>query len=330
MTIRITIRILGIWLALGLACTPPAQAQEKIKLGYWTSGFSVGFGAVLEAGKFLEQKGLVPEYIRFSDVNAPTKALITNSIDVAFAAPTTGAFALAAQGAPVEIILATQIAESTFVSKDGSPVRSMADLKGKKVGMSPVGSATYAIVAALLERNYGIKPSDFTPVPGNEGQLVQFLQRGDVDAASLRAVTIASVPDLKLQVLGKAVDEWKKMTKSNSAPILATAIVHKTYSRRNPEAVVKFVRAMIAASEFGRRDTAKAAEMLGQASNLDAKDASSYARLWSDIYIATMEPETVATFKAMAEIFRAGKTIEGDVPDSLYATGPYQRAKQQP
>jgi NitT/TauT family transport system substrate-binding protein len=70
--------------------------------------------------------------------------------------------------------------------------------------------------------------------------------------------------------------------------------------------------------------------MLGQASNLDAKDASSYARLWSDIYIATMEPETVASFKAMAEIFRASKTIEGEVPDSLYATGPYQRAKQQP
>jgi ABC-type nitrate/sulfonate/bicarbonate transport system substrate-binding protein len=216
------------------------------------------------------------------------------------------------------------------VAKDGSPLRSLSDLKGKKVGMSPVGSATYAIVATLLERNYGIKASDFTPVPGNEGQLVQYLQRGDVDAASLRAVTIASVPDLKLQVLGKAVDEWKKMTKSDSAPILATAIVHKTYSRANPEAVVKFVRGMIAASDFGRTNTAKAAEMLGQASNLDAKDASSYARLWSDIYIATMEPETVASFKAMAEIFRASKTIEGAVPDSLYATGPYQRAKQQP
>jgi hypothetical protein len=43
-----------------------------------------------------------------------------------------------------------------------------------------------------------------------------------------------------------------------------------------------------------------------------------------------MEPETVATFKAMAGIFRASKTIEGEVPDSLYVTGPYQRAKQQP
>ena len=51
-----------------------AHAQEKIKVGYWTSGFSVGFGAVLEAGKFLEQAGLAPEFIKFSDVSAFSKA----------------------------------------------------------------------------------------------------------------------------------------------------------------------------------------------------------------------------------------------------------------
>jgi ABC-type nitrate/sulfonate/bicarbonate transport system substrate-binding protein len=304
-----------------------AAAQEKIKVGYWTSGFSVGFGAVLEAGKFLEQQGLAPEYVRFSDVNAPTKALITQSIDVAFAAPATGAFTLAAQDAPIEIVLATQVAEATFVAKDGSPLRNLADLKGKKVGMSPVGSATYAIAAAVLERNYGLKPSDYTAVPGNEGQLVQFLQRGDIDAASLRAVTIASVPDLKLQVLGRVVDEWKRMTRTNSVPILAAAIVHKNFSQQHPEAVVKFVRAMMEATRFGRSETDKASAMLRSAANLDAKDATSYARLWNEIYIASLEPDDVATFKAMADIFRAGKTLEGNVPDSLYATGPYEQAK---
>jgi NitT/TauT family transport system substrate-binding protein len=307
-----------------------AAAQEKIKVGYWTSGFSVGFGAVLEAGKFLEQQGLAPEYVRFSDVNGPTKALITQSIDVAFAAPTTGAFTLGAQGAPIEIVLATQVAEATFVAKDGSPLRNLADLKGKKVGMSPAGSATYAIAAAVLERNYGLKLSDYTAVPGNEGQLVQFLQRGDIDAASLRAVTIASVPDLKLQVLGRVVDEWKRMTRTDAVPILAAAIVHKNFSRQHPEAVVKFVRAMMEATRFGRSETDKASAMLRSAANLDAKDATSYARLWNEIYIASMEPDDVATFKAMADIFRAGGTLEGNVPDGLYTTAPYARAKSRP
>jgi NitT/TauT family transport system substrate-binding protein len=319
-------RVMLVLLAVAAAQSPVA-VQEKIKVGYWTGGFSVGFGTVLEAGKFLEQQGLTPEYVRFSDVNAPTKALITQSIDVAFAAPTTGAFTLAAQGAPIEIVLATQVAESTLVSKDSSPVRTLTDLKGKKVGMSPVGSATYAVAAAVLERNHGLKRSDYTPVPGNEPQLVQFLRRGDIDAASLRAVTIASTPDLKLQVLGRVVDEWKRMTRSNAVPILATALVHKNFSRQHPDAVVKFVRAMINTTRFGRTETAKTSEMLRRATNLDARDAASYARLWNEIYLASMEPDDVATFKAMADIFRAGGTLEGNLPESLYATAPYARAK---
>ena len=316
---------------LGFAL-PPARvsAQETVKVGYWTSGFSVGFGAVLEVGKFLEAQGLAPEFVKFSDVNGPTKALLTHSIDVAFAAPASGAFTLGADGAPVEVVLATQVAEATFVAKQGSAIKTLADLRGKKVGMSPVGSATYAIVAALLEKNFGLKPSDYTPVGGNEGQLVSFLQRGDVDAASLRAVTIASVPDLKLRVLGRVVDEWRKLTKADAPPILGSAIVHRNFTKAHPEGTVKLVRALIAATRFGATQTDKAAEMLRQASNLDAKDATSYARLWNDIYIARMEPADVATYKAMAEIFRASGTIEGRVPDSAFVTGPYEKAKAAP
>jgi ABC-type nitrate/sulfonate/bicarbonate transport system substrate-binding protein len=323
------VRKLLLVLPLALSAST-ASAQDKIKVGYWTSGFSVGFGAVLEAGKFLEQAGLASEYVKFSDVNGPTKALLTQSIDVAFAAPTSGAFTLAIQGAPVEIVLVTQIAEATFVTKAGSPLKTLADLKGRKVGMSPVGSATYAIVATVLEKNYGLKPTDYTPIGGNEGQIVRLLDRGDVDAASLRAVTLSSVPDLKLQTLGRLVDEWKKMTKTNALPILAVAIVHKTYAKDHPDAVVKAVRAIIAATRFGHDQPDKAADMLSKAANLDAKDATSYAKLWDQIYTASMEPADVATFKAMAQIFKAGGTIEGDVPDSLYFTAPYEQAKRQP
>jgi len=313
-----------------MLCASAASAQEKIKVGYWTSGFSVGFGAVLEAGKFLEQAGLAPEFIKFSDVNGPTKALLTQSIDLAFAAPTSGAFTLAIQGAPVEIVLVTQIAEATFVAKDGSPLKTLADLKGKKVGMSPVGSATYAIVASVLDKNFGLKPSDYTPIGGNEGQLVRLLERGDVDAAALRAVTIASVPELKLQTLGRLVDEWKKMTRSTASPILGVALVHTTYAKEHRDAVVKFVRALIAATKFGHDHPTEAADMLSKTANLDAKDATSYARLWNEIYTATMEPADVATFKTMAQIFKGIGTIEGDVPDSVYVTAPYAQAKRQP
>jgi NitT/TauT family transport system substrate-binding protein len=155
---------------LAVTSSGQAAAPEKIRIGYWTSGFSVGFGAVLESERFLEKRGLTPEYIRFSDVNGPTKALLTHSIDVAFAAPATGAFTLGIQSAPVEIVLATQIAEATFVAKQGSPLHALSDLKGKKLGMSPAGSATYAIAAAILERNYGLTTRTSPRYPAMRGR----------------------------------------------------------------------------------------------------------------------------------------------------------------
>jgi NitT/TauT family transport system substrate-binding protein len=86
----------------------------------------------------------------------------------------------------------------------------------------------------------------------------------------------------------------------------------------------------MAATKFGHEHPDKAADMLSKTANLDAKDATSYAKLWDEIYTATMEPQDVATFKTMAQIFRAIGTIEGDVPDSLYVTAPYEQAKRQP
>lgn len=56
-----------------LLCAAPGSA-EPLKIGYWTSGYSLGFGAVLEAGKFLEKEGVEVRYVKFGDVGAPARA----------------------------------------------------------------------------------------------------------------------------------------------------------------------------------------------------------------------------------------------------------------
>src|SRR5689334_25038497 len=96
--------------AAALLSAAPAYAQ-KIKVGYWTSGVSLGFGTTLEQMKFLEKQGLEVEWVRFGDVNAPTRAIVSHAIDVAFGASTAGALSIAADGVPVKIFLATQLAE---------------------------------------------------------------------------------------------------------------------------------------------------------------------------------------------------------------------------
>src|SRR2546423_2508350 len=206
MTITNCIRLLTAAL-FACAALPDIAHAQKIKIGYWTSGVSVGFGSTMEQMKFVEKQGLEVEWIKFGDVNAPTRAIVSNAIDVAFGASTAGALSIAADGVPVKIFLATQLAEVQFVVPEASPIKSLAELKGKKVGMSPPGSATHSLAIALLEGNYGLKPADYTTVPGNEPRLAQFLMQGEVQAAALRGTTIAQMNEVKLRVLGNYIDE---------------------------------------------------------------------------------------------------------------------------
>lgn len=323
---NIIFQIVTVFSALALAIAP--AAAQKIRVGYWTSGVSLGFGSTLEATKLLEKQGLDVEYVKFADVNAPTRALVSGSIDVAFGTSAAGALNIAADGVPIKIFLATQIAEVRFAVLEKSPIKSLADFKGRKIGMSPPGSATHAIAAALLEGNYGLKPSDYSVVPGNEPRLVQFLAQGDVEASALRGMTVAQRGDeIKLRILGNYVDEWKKLTKGTAAPVIGLGTVRSEYLEKNPEAVVKFVIGMKETTDWGAKNPARVAEILQKAANMKPDDAKAYASLWSATYVTSMEPADVAMMKKMAEIFRNAGSIKGNVPDSAFATEPYVKAK---
>jgi len=311
-----------------LLAVTPAQAQ-KIKVGYWTSGFSLGFGAVMEQMKFAEKEGLDVEWVKFAEVNGPTRAIVPQTIDLAFGAPSTASMSIAADGVPVKIVLASQIAEAQIVVPAGSPIKSVADLKGKKIGMSPPGSATHAIASSVLQGIYGLKTGDYNVVPGNEGRLAQFLLQKEVDAAVIRSVTIAQMSDdIKLVNLGSVVEDWKKLTKGTAAPILAVTIVHSDYVAKNPEAVAKFIAAMRKTLEYGSKNKDRVAEMLQKAANMSAVDAKAYAAQWDGAYMASLETADVASLKNMQEIAKAAGAVKSDAPDSAFLTAPYQRSKQ--
>ena len=310
-----------------LVASGTALAQ-KLRVGYWTSGVSLGFGSVLEQGKFLEKEGLDVEFIKFSDVNAPTKALASNAIDVAIGASAAGALNIAADGLPVKIILGTQLAEAQFAVLADSPIKSFADFKGKKIGMSPPGSATHAIAAALLENNYGLKASDYTVIPGTEPRLAQFLIQKEIDVGAIRSTTVAQMNEVKLRSLGNFLDEWKKLTKSNSVPYIGIGVVHSDYAAKYPDNLVKFIVGMRRAMEFGSKNKAQVAEVLQKAANMPADDAKAYASLWDNIYRVSFEPQDIATMKKMNDIFKAGGTAKKDVPDSAFLAEPYIKSKQ--
>lgn len=313
-------------LSLTIAATP-ALAQ-KMKVGYWTSGFSLGFGAVMEQMKLAEKEGLEIEWVKFAEVNGPTRAIVSQGIDIAFAAPSTASMQIAGDGVPVKIVLATQILEGQFVVLPASTIKAGTDMKGRKIGMSPPGSATHAIATAILEKNYGLKPSDYTVVPGNESRLAQFLAQKEIDVAAIRSVTIATMDEVKPRRVTGIVDEWKKLTQSNAAPILAVTIVHDNYLAKNPQAVARFIAAVRKGLEFGAKNQERVAEILQKSANMNAADARAYAAQWEGAYMASFEPADVASLKRLQQIALSAGAIKKEAPDSAFVTGPFQQSKQ--
>jgi NitT/TauT family transport system substrate-binding protein len=282
----------------------------------------------MEQMKFAENQGLNVEWVKFAEVNGPTRAIVSNAIDIAFAAPSTNSISIAADGVPVKIVLATQIAEAQVVVLDGSPIKAPADLRGKKIGMSPPGSATHAIATAILEQNFGIKPSEYSVAPGNEAQLAQFLTQKEIDAGVLRSVTLAQMQETKLRRIASIVEEWKKLTKGSAPPILAVTIVYNDYLAKNQAAVAKFIAATRNALQFGSKNKARVGQILEKAANMNPTAAQAYASQWDGAYIASFEPADIASLKRMYEIVKAAGGATKDAPESAFDPGPYNRAKK--
>jgi ABC-type nitrate/sulfonate/bicarbonate transport system substrate-binding protein len=325
--VRINVRVVSMIALLTLtAAATPARA-EKVRIGYWNSGISLGFGAVMQAEKFAEKEGLEVEWLEFPDVNAPTKAIAANAIDFAIGASANGAMSIASDGIPVQIMLASQVAQLSFVVLADSPIRTMADLKGRKIGMSPSGSATAAITSAILETNFKFKAADYTAVPGTEPRLAQFLVQKDIDAACIRSVTIAQMEGAKLRYLASVPEEWAKLVGSKAPPVLAVSLVRSDWLAKNPDGAAKLVVAMRKTYEFGKTNKPAVALVLMKAANMPADAAKQYADLWDGIYTIGMEPSDVASMKKQFEIFKSVGAVKGELPANAFTTAPYEKSK---
>ena len=255
-------------------------ANGKVRIGYWTSGVSLGYGAVLESQDFLKKRGVDAEFVHFPDVNAPLKALASGSIDLAFGAPVAGVFSVASEGVPVKIIAATQPADVAFVVPADSPITSLSQLKGKKVGMSPAGSSVAVIGTTLLQENAGIAANEFSLVGGNESRLAQFLAQKQVDAAALRTLTVKQLPDLKLRVISTYADEWKKLTHSDAQPYIGVGTVRNELLTQQPETVAKVIAALRDTLDWGRAHPDDVVNILKVKASLPEDQARAYVSLW--------------------------------------------------
>ena len=178
---RRSLLVLG--LSLGLLAALPAQAETQLRIGYQKSSTLI---SLLKSQGTLEQ-ALADQDIRvswheFASGQPLLEALNVGNIDLsADVADTVPVFAQAAGAQLAYFARETPSpAAQAILVRDGSPLHSLADLKGKKVAVTKAAGAHYLLIAALAKANLkfsDIQPAYLTPADGRAA-----FENGKVDA----------------------------------------------------------------------------------------------------------------------------------------------------
>ncbi len=170
--------LIGAGLAAGTLAAPSllrAQTQRTVKMG--------SLRLVHSMPPYFYEKyapaGLKIEVIVFDSPTDGKNAVVTKSVDF-------GAFGIAAAilggaaGEPVVVVGALSNKGMGVISKAGSDVKAIKDLKGKKVGIWP-GSTQEVFILERL-RMEGLTLKDITSIRVPFGEMPTMLARGDLDA----------------------------------------------------------------------------------------------------------------------------------------------------
>lgn len=176
------VTLLGAVLAAALSA--PAVAQDKVKVGVFPVSSSLPFFVAQDRGFFKEQR-IDAELVRLIGGPPNVSGLITNQIDAsAILVTIEGMNAnLKKPGVAMYISLNGQNAQyqmEQFVVRKGLNVRSLADLRGKKI-MSAPGPANVSMARAVLAVA-GLKEGDYQLDQLDMGQHVNAMTAGTFDA----------------------------------------------------------------------------------------------------------------------------------------------------
>ena len=159
-------------------------ADDKILIGYWPIASGLPLYAGLERGIFKEA-GLQVEGAKFASAQQVAEAMISGRIHGSANGTASAALALAEITSPnlLKIICSNpsnrKLVLDEFVIPKDSPVKSIAELAGKRVCSGP-GIQNVTLAKIILEKN-GIANPQVTELP--IGQHVPALAAGQVDAA---------------------------------------------------------------------------------------------------------------------------------------------------
>ena len=237
-----------------LCCGNPALAAEarKIKLGILQTGSQDFVHTVMEQQKLLQKYNL--PYERIGILNPPALHLMIaeKTVDIGYGGLTAMARARA-QGKGTLVIYGIFSPVNSVVVKKDSPIKTLADLRGKRVGnFGGTGSATTSIFMSIAKKWHALdlqRDLELITAPGPA--LLGLLDRGDLAAALVGTTESLMLPLTgKYRVLMDLSAEWEK--RAGRAPAHVTIATNDEFAKAHPDILKRYLTAYLAAVKYVR------------------------------------------------------------------------------
>jgi NitT/TauT family transport system substrate-binding protein len=303
-----------IGLALLFASPIPASADTALTVGKSnaTSDAIIPVNVGDELGIF-KKHGLSLKIIDFGGGSKMAQALAAGSIDIGDGAGTEMAFV--AKGAPM-IAVCESTAPAPFLGIGvpwDSPIKTLDDLKGKKIGVSSPNSMTYWM-ALELARHYGWKKDEFTIVTigGSTAAVVAGLRAHLIDADIGGTATAFQLEEQKVGRFLIPVSDYLGNMSSD------TIFASKALIASNPDAIRRFLAGWFEAVDFMRgnkaetvriarkmtgfdetvqaREYDQAIPMFSNDGKFDKESLATLKRSFADLKLLDFEPDLATTY----------------------------------
>jgi NitT/TauT family transport system substrate-binding protein len=246
-------------LALG-AGLPTARAQDdKILIGYWPIASGLPLYTALERG-FFKEAGLNVEGVKFASAQQVAEAMIAGRIHGSANGTASAVLGLAEITSPnlFKIICSNpsnhKLVLDQFVVPKDSPIKSIADLKGKRVASGP-GIQNVTLAKIILEKN-GIADPKVVELP--IGQHVPALAADQLDAVyTLEPTGTAGRLKGLTRVLENGVISKYVLGAADAPWFGGSASVTTTFLKERPADAKKYIAAYARAVDFVRKNPAE-------------------------------------------------------------------------
>lgn len=250
--------VLKVTLAIGTLLAFPSwggsQALRKIHVAIPAiSPASTTFVAAREKG-FYRDEGLAVELVAMPAAVA-VKALIGKNVDFATAAG--AAIPPVLRGAPLRFLFTTFTRPMYWLYADPR-IRSLSDLKGKKVGVSSLGSGPDSLLRDLLKKHglEGGRDVTIMPIGAGTARFVA-LKAGSVDAAMLSIPANFMAEEARFR-------EIISFIKQDLVELQGSIVAREELLESDPVLVEQFVRGSLKGLIYFRNNRSGAAAILSR------------------------------------------------------------------